>query len=123
MSLFLTEADYETARENGISPEEADDRFYNLGWSRNRSIYPVNYVPEEGRGKRGRFMSAERREWLKVALKNHITEKAFLRRLYKGVPIEIAATRPMDIGKMNKKYRERMMKDGYTQKKETTSCS
>lgn len=78
----LTEKDYQRAIANGIERERARERFYNLGWDKERT------VTEQINKK------IDRTHWIKVAAENGITRSAFNTRLQRGWSEGKAATTP-----------------------------
>jgi hypothetical protein len=79
---YLTDADYEIAKENGISKLLAYNRLYQLGWDKNRTItQPV-------REKLG--------PWEQHKNKSLVKKSTFYERMKKGMaPDEAAQTPPM----------------------------
>ncbi len=95
----LTEEDYQKAISNGIHRERARERFYNLGWDKERTITePIN-------------KKADRSNWIKIAAEHGITRAAFNTRLQRGWSEEKAATTPkQSFAFAQKKRHEEMRK-------------
>lgn len=84
--LFLNEEDYKIAESNGISREEADDRFYEHGMSLRRSIYndkPVRQALPVN-------LSQVYKKAAKSKKKPSVNYQAFARRVKDGWTIEKA---------------------------------
>lgn len=98
---YLTPQDYADAELNGVSKNVARNRFYNLGWSKKRTI---STAPT-------RDTSAERTRWRQIAERNGIPRSTFNDRVCNSKwPLEKAATTPV----MNKKERaEQARKSNY----------
>lgn len=88
--MFLTEGDYKKAKENGISRELADDRFYEQGMTKKQTLKPIKTEVEKKE-----FTKEEKRKYLKIALANDINYQTYMRRLRVGWEIEKASTIPM----------------------------
>lgn len=86
---YLTEKDYEIAEKNGICRDYAYQRFYMLGWSRDKAITtPV---------------SRYQRLWAKYKDISLVSGPTFYRRVREGMPPEEAAnTPPLPPRAMNK---------------------
>lgn len=83
---YLTPEDFASAELNGVSKNVARNRFYNLGWSKQRTINtPCT-----------RDTSAERTRWRQIAERNGIPRSTFNDRICKGKwDYERAATTPV----------------------------
>ena len=78
---YLTDEDYEIAAKNGICKNTVNSRFYQSGWTREKSITtPVQ--------KRRTYP----KEWVDLAEKNGISKILFIMRIRKGLTYEEAAT-------------------------------
>lgn len=78
----LTEEDYQHAIANGIKRETARQRFYDLGWEKQRAINePIN-------------KKTDRSAWIRLAAAHGITRAAFHTRIQRGWSEEEAATTP-----------------------------
>lgn len=88
---YLQDSDYQIAAANGIGRSTAHSRFYDYGWSRERTINtPVL--------KKDNLKKWE--EWREVAEVNGINKQQFLQRLFHGKTPKEAATMP--IGQLRK---------------------
>lgn len=93
---YLTDEDFEIAKNNGISRKRASQRFYQSFWDRERAI--TEPVGENHRKKgRGRKYG----KWTSVAESNGIEKTTFYDRLKRGWSYKMAATKPP--GKQGKK--------------------
>lgn len=77
---YLTKQDYETAQKNGISRKNAYNRFYNLGWSREKTI--THSIIKKNLWE----------QWKDKAVVKNIT---FYHRVQSGWDYEKAATTPL----------------------------
>ena len=78
---YLTDKDYEIAAKNGICKKTVDSRFYQNGWTLEKSITtPVM--------KRRTYP----KEWVDAAEKNGISKHLFRMRVRNGLTYEEAAT-------------------------------
>ena len=78
---YLTDEDYEIAAKNGICKNTVNSRFYQSGWTREKSITtPV--MPRRTYPK----------EWVNLAKKNGISKNLFIMRIRRGLTYEEAAT-------------------------------
>ena len=78
---YLTDEDYEIAAKNGICKKTAYSRFYQNGWTKEKTI--TTPVP-----KRRTYP----KEWVDLAKKNGISKNLFIMRIRKGLTYEEAAT-------------------------------
>lgn len=78
----LSEKDYQRAISNGIKREMARQRFFDLGWDKERAVTePVN-------------KKIDRSHWIQVAAEHGIPRGTFNMRLQRGWSEEKAATTP-----------------------------
>lgn len=82
----LTTEDYQIAKSNGISANNASNRFYDLFWSKERAITePV----------KKRVWKDERAPYRKRAVENGISKNTFNQRVHLGWDYERACTEPV----------------------------
>ncbi|USK57173.1 hypothetical protein LIS82_12190 [Cytobacillus solani] len=83
---YLTDQDFETAEKNGISKENAYQRFYRYGWSKRRTINaPVKVYTNPWQ------------KWKAIAESNGISERLFRRSVATKWEPEHAAMEPIRI--------------------------
>jgi hypothetical protein len=106
MMKYLTDADYEIARENGVNHASAYNRFYVLGWSREDTIT----IPVADR--RGVYYKHGYDEWKETCKENDISPRLYRVRVQRGWSREKAASTPKidpaETIKKNHRYRNRV---------------
>lgn len=100
MKEHLTPEDYELARSHGVDYDNAYNRYYNLGWDKEKAITTTLHTVKPGR-KRGIWY-----EYKELAERNQVSYSTFHYRIREGMhPSRAASIPPTTRGKIQREVR------------------